>query len=58
MQNKGKKKLPPGNTFSDKPTDMYYMIEINCKYRKTIHDLLKKLRYINQQRRDLEERYG
>lgn len=58
MQNKGKKKLPPGNTHSDKPTDMYYMIEVNCKYRKTIHDLLKKLRYINQQRRDLEERYG
>tara|TARA_B110000285_G_scaffold231324_1_gene299781 strand:- start:392 stop:1150 length:759 start_codon:yes stop_codon:yes gene_type:complete len=58
MQNKGKKKVAAGNTYSDKPTDMYYMIEINCKYRKTIHDLLKKLRYINQQRRDLEERYG
>ena len=58
IQTKGKKKLAPGNTSSDKPTDMYYMIEINCKYRKTIHDLLKKLRYINQQRRDLEERYG
>ena len=24
--------------------DIYYMIGINCKYRRPIHDLLKELR--------------
>ena len=32
---------------SDKPSDIYYMIGVNCKYRKRIHDLLKELRNIN-----------
>ncbi len=38
--------------------DIYYMISINCKYRGTIHDLLKELRQINQIRKDLDVRYA
>lgn len=34
-------------TDSDKPNDIYYMITINCRYRKRIHELLKELRTIN-----------
>lgn len=37
---------------------MYYLVEINCKYKKRIHDLLKDLRLINQKRKDLEEQYA
>jgi hypothetical protein len=32
---------------SDKPIDMYYLIDINCKYKRRIHELLKELRLIN-----------
>lgn len=28
-------------------TDIYHMIEINCKYRQRIHDMLKELRLVN-----------
>ena len=58
MQNVLGKKKKPVNTESDKPTDMYYQISVNCKYRKRIHDMLKDLRAINQKRRDLEEKYA
>lgn len=37
---------------------MYYLVEINCKYKKRIHELLKDLRLINQKRKDLEEKYS
>lgn len=36
----------------------YYMITVNCKYRKRIHDMLKELRGLNQKRMDLEDKYG
>ena len=56
---KGKKGgFQPGPTASDKPTDMYYMMNINSKYRQRIHDMLKTLRSINQARRELEEKYA
>ena len=34
----------------DKPTDMYYMIEVNCQYRKRIHEMLKNFRELNIKR--------
>jgi hypothetical protein len=37
---------------------MYYMLEVNCKYRQRIHDMLKTLRAINQRRKELEEKYA
>ena len=37
---------------------MYYLIDINCKYKKRIHELLKDLRLINQKRKDLEDKYS
>lgn len=43
---------------NDKPNDIYYMITINCRYRKRIHEMLKELRNINQRRRELEEKYA
>jgi len=43
---------------SDRPTDMYYLLDINCKYKKRIHDLLQDLRLINQRRKDLEDKYS
>lgn len=42
----------------DKPTDMYYMIEVNCQYRKRIHEMLKNLRELNKKRRELEDKWG
>ena len=47
-----------GVTDSDKPNDIYYMITVNCRYRKRIHELLKELRSINQRRRELEDKYA
>jgi len=46
------------STASKQPEDIYYMLHINCKYRKRIHTMLKELRLINQKRRDLEEKYA
>lgn len=58
-QHAGKKgPAPTTPTNSDKPEDMYYMLAVNCKYRKRIHDLLKNLRNINQRRRDLADKYA
>lgn len=38
----GKKfKLPPDDPSNNIPTDVYYMITINCRYKRRIHDLLK-----------------
>lgn len=34
------------------------MLEINCKHRQRIHDLLKNLRTLNQKRRELDEKYA
>lgn len=45
-------------TDSDKPNDIYFMITINCRYRRRIHELLKELRLINQKRRELEDKYA
>lgn len=60
MAVKGKLKRNPYKAPLDNsnPSDIYYMIEINCKYRQRIHDLLKDLRGVNQKRRDLEEQYA
>lgn len=52
------KGIDVGATDSDKPNDIYYMIGVNCKYRKRIHELLKELRNINQRRRELEDKYA
>ena len=38
--------------------DIYYMIFINCKYRRPIHELLKDLRIINSERRELDQKYA
>lgn len=46
------------NVESDKPHDIYYMIFINCKYKKRIHAMLKELRLINGRRRELESKYA
>ena len=40
------------------PSDIYYMIHINCKYRKRIHELMKELRNINKKRHELEDKYA
>jgi len=37
---------------------MYYMIEVNCQYRKRIHEMLKNLRELNKKRRELEDKWG
>jgi len=42
----------------DKPNDMYYMIEVNCQYRKRIHEMQKNLRELNKKRRELEDKWG
>lgn len=34
-----------------KPNDMYYMLKVNCQYRKRIHEMLKNLRELNKKRR-------
>lgn len=52
-----KRKIEPP-TSSDKPEDMYYKLDVNCKYKQRIHDLLKNLRNINQKRRELMEKYA
>lgn len=46
------------NIESDKPSDIYYMITINCRYKMRIHALLKELRAINQRRRELDDKYA
>lgn len=46
------------NIESDKPSDIYYMITINCRYKMRIHSLLKELRVINQMKRDLDDKYA
>jgi hypothetical protein len=43
---------------SDKPSDVYYMITVNCRYKQRIHNLLKELRNINQRRRELDDKYA
>lgn len=55
---KGTKKPIDFNIESDKPHDIYYMIFINCKYKKRIHAMLKELRMINGRRRELESKYA
>ena len=46
------------NVQSDKPSDIYYMITINCRYKMRIHALLKELRNVNQRRRELDDKYA
>jgi hypothetical protein len=57
-QQEGRKTKIDINLESDKPADIYYMITINCRYKLRIHSLLKELRNINQQRRDIDEKYA
>ena len=52
------KKAGEFSTSSNAPSDMYYMLHVNSKYRKRIHKMLKDLRVINQKRRDLEDEYA
>jgi len=54
----GKARKVTPSTASDKPEDMYYKLKVNAKYKQRIHDLLKRLRDINQKRRDLMEKYA
>ena len=44
---KGKQSMNKFSMTSDKPTTIYYMITINCRYRYRIHTMLKTLRSIN-----------
>lgn len=50
--------MDPSKVESDKPTDIFYMIIINCRYKSRIHAMLKHLRLINQRRRELDDKYA
>ena len=50
---RGPKSKMDFNVESYKPYDLYYMIFINCKYKKRFHGMLKELRLINGRRREL-----
>lgn len=45
-------------TGSNRPSDMYSQISVNCKHRQRIHDLLKSLRSLNKKRRNLESSFA
>ena len=47
-----------GGVEKSKPNEKFYMIHINCKYRKRIHEMLKNLRELNKKRRELEDKWG
>ena len=58
MVNQGKKSSIIDNQNKDEESvDHYKMITINCKFKKTIKDMLKDLKEINNKRKDLEDRY-
>ena len=38
--------------------DIYKMLQTNCNFKRTIHQLLKDLKNVNKQRKDLEDRYS
>lgn len=42
----------------DKPNNHYYMVFVNCKYKRIIHQLLKDLKRINGLRRAMEDKYA
>ena len=46
------------NTESDRRNNHYYMVFVNCKYKRVIHQLLKDLKRINGLRRDPEDKYA
>jgi len=45
-------------TSSTLPTDQYYMIEVNCKYRQRITTILQSLWKVNLKNRELREKYA
>ena len=47
-----------GGVEKSKPNEKFYMIHVNCKYRKRIHEMLKNLRELNKKRRELEDKWG
>lgn len=57
-RNAFKLNVKPSFTISDKPEDVFYKIHVSCFYRKRIHELLKNLKEINQQKRDMYERWA
>lgn len=42
---------------NERPNDTYYMIEINCKYRKSIKELETQVNKIYQKQMDITEQY-
>ena len=42
----------------DEKLDAYQMVSINCKYKKTIQELLKDVKEIKKSRKALEEKYS
>ena len=40
------------------PNDVYYMISINCKYKRPIRELQQEIRLINETRRKIEIKFA
>ena len=58
MINQGKKSVVGhDHNHDENDVDHYQMITINCKFKKTIKNMLKELKNINNRRKDLEDRY-
>ena len=53
----GKGKVAIRKTYNGEVT-IYYMLSINCKYRRRIQQILKSLKLVNQKRRELEAKYS
>ena len=58
-QSKGGKKnrAPTEQQEEEEPEDIFNMLEVNCKYKDTIQDMIKNLRHINQVRTQMQESY-
>ena len=51
------KKAKPTEERED-PTDIYVMINLNCRFKKRIEGMLKDLKEINNRRKELEDKYS
>jgi hypothetical protein len=52
-----KNRAPNEQQNEEEPEDMFNMLEINCKYKDTIQDMIKNLRHINKIRTQMQESY-
>jgi len=65
-KSKGKRASPDKPTLlrqaqepeSDKPNDIYYMLSVNCKFKKLIQVVMKKIERAKRTKAALEERHG